>query len=98
MGNTPDAIIVGSGPAGVSAARTLLDKGKSVLLLEAGDYYRPSVRDGPLSVLRRHSDEFWKDLLGPKLDALSGAAGELAKAANAWHGNAAPTIYQGSPG
>jgi monoamine oxidase len=41
-----DAIVVGAGPAGIAAARTLRAHGRSVLLLEASEHIGGRARDG----------------------------------------------------
>lgn len=71
MGPNPDAIVVGSGPAGVSAARKLLEGGKSVLMIDAGDFCQIPPTTGPLSYLRRYADDHWPVFLGHDLAALS---------------------------
>jgi choline dehydrogenase-like flavoprotein len=70
----PDAIIVGSGPAGVSAARRLLEGGKSVLLVDAGDFRQNSAGPGALGTLRRESDQSWPFFLGSDLNTLDATA------------------------
>ncbi|WP_096700264.1 FAD-dependent monooxygenase [Magnetospirillum sp. 15-1] len=67
-----DVIIVGSGPAGVSVARPLVEAGLSVLMVEAasgllpaGDPTRPALAD-----LRRGAPDTWRHLLGDDLRGL----------------------------
>lgn len=71
----PDAIVVGSGPCGVSAARTLLQGGLSVLLVDAGDFCRVPASTGSLADLRRNAEDGWPIFLGRDLEALR-ATGE----------------------
>ena len=68
----PEVVIIGSGPAGVSAAWPLVEAGCSVLMLEAGvgqvpkpDTERPSLRE-----LRRDAGAGWRHLLGNDLRGL----------------------------
>jgi choline dehydrogenase-like flavoprotein len=70
----PDAIVIGSGPSGVSAARTLLEGGRSVLLLEAGDDCPAAEGDGTLGALRQDPGRNWPIFLGRDLGALDGSA------------------------
>ena len=55
--NTPQVVIVGSGPAGVSAAWPLIEAGIEVLMLDgAGDAGLPSAPAGTIGALRRDGD------------------------------------------
>ncbi|WP_436229558.1 NAD(P)-binding protein [Caballeronia sp. LjRoot29] len=45
--NHYDVIVLGSGPGGASLAHKLASTGKSILLLERGDYRKRSVKDTP---------------------------------------------------
>jgi choline dehydrogenase-like flavoprotein len=53
------AIVVGSGPAGVSCAKSLLKNGNSVLLLDVGIDLDPSTRDRIKSLVHKPRQE-WK--------------------------------------
>jgi choline dehydrogenase-like flavoprotein len=66
----PDAIVVGSGPCGVAAARTLLEGGRSVLLVDAGDDCPVPASAGALGVLRRDAEATWPLFLGRDFAAL----------------------------
>ena len=67
-------LVIGSGPAGVSAARPLVDAGVPVLLLEAGTAFLASPADGRpgLAELRQSTPRAWPHLLGEDLRALRG--------------------------
>ncbi|CAA7621330.1 GMC oxidoreductase [Magnetospirillum sp. SS-4] len=69
--NRPDIIVVGTGPAGISAAWPLVEAGLTVLLLDAGTKRldRPAGDRPPLAALRA-SDQGWSSLLGHGLSAL----------------------------
>lgn len=66
----PDVIIVGSGPAGVSAAWPLVEAGLTVAMLDAGDgcAHTPSAERPGLAAMRRLGEPRW--LLGSKLEHL----------------------------
>lgn len=67
----PDIIIIGSGPAGVSAAWPLAEAGFKVLLLEAGESRLPPPSGERQSLAElRASEEGWSSLLGHRLSAL----------------------------
>lgn len=71
----PDVVIIGSGPAGVSAAWPLVEAGLKVLMLDQGR--GPDVPrriDGPLShILWQQDDSQWRELLGEAMTGLGGA-------------------------
>lgn len=75
--NSYDVIIVGSGPAGVSAAFPLLDAGLRVLLLDGGREPRLLPPAGPLLEWRAGDAQQWRTMVGSsyyalrKLDAVS---------------------------
>ena len=63
-----DCIVVGAGPAGVSAAITLARAGLSTVLLERGDYPGAKNVQGAVMYTRMLADvlgEFWKDSQAP---------------------------------
>lgn len=66
-----DIIVIGTGPAGLSAAWPLAEAGLKVLLLDAGAgrLDRPAGNRPPLAALRA-SDQGWSSLLGHGLSAL----------------------------
>lgn len=66
----PEAIVVGTGPCGVCAARKLLEGGRSVLLVDAGDFCPVPAGSASLGELRRHAEEWWPLFLGRELGAL----------------------------
>ena len=59
-----DAIIVGSGPAGVSAAFPLLEAGLRVLMLDGGRQPHVLPPDRPLADWRSQDASQWKTLIG----------------------------------
>jgi choline dehydrogenase-like flavoprotein len=59
----PEFIVIGSGPAGVSAAIPLVEAGRRVLMIDGA---RPS----PLPSLNEAADESWRRVLGDELTAL----------------------------
>lgn len=68
----PDAIVVGSGPAGVHAARALLDAGKTVLIVDGGNA-APAILGRhalPFERTRRDDPEQWKWFLGEDLSGI----------------------------
>ena len=62
----PQVVIIGSGPAGVSAAFPLVEKGVRVLMLNAGQYDHSSAELCEHDTLRglRQSPRFWKVMVG----------------------------------
>jgi choline dehydrogenase-like flavoprotein len=69
----PEAIIIGSGPAGVSAALPLLDAGWRVLMLDgAGDKALPAAPLGDITAFRR-DQKSWRTRFGSDLAALVSA-------------------------
>lgn len=75
-----DVIIIGSGPAGVHAARALIDAGRTVTMLDGGEaapeiLSQSEVRDFP--TMRREDVDQWKLFLGEDMSniPLSGMEG-----------------------
>jgi choline dehydrogenase-like flavoprotein len=68
-----DVIIVGSGPAGVSAAFPLLDAGLRVLMVDGGRRANSSPPEGFFVDERRTSNEQWRWMLGEDFTALRNA-------------------------
>jgi len=69
--NDADAILVGSGPSGVSVAGPLLASGMRLILLDGGRQRDDLlVPDGAYHDLRRRDGEQWRRFLGPSLEAL----------------------------
>lgn len=69
-----DVIVVGSGPAGTSAAFPMLEAGMRVVLVDGGR--RPEeglLPDGAYHDIRRASADQWRTFLGPRLEALADA-------------------------
>jgi len=66
----PQVVIIGSGPAGVSAAFPLVEKGVRVLMLNAGQYDHSSVELYKSDTLRklRQSSRFWKITIGERYE------------------------------
>lgn len=58
-----DVVIVGSGPAGVSAAWPLVEAGLSVTMLDAGEKSLPDLPSGNIDAFRR-SDDGWRYAFG----------------------------------
>ena len=65
-----DVIIVGSGPAGVSAAFPLVESGLKVLMLDVGAVGEPLPKGRTFSDVRQKDPEQWKMLLGNEFTAL----------------------------
>ena len=65
-----DAIVVGSGPSGVSAALPMLQAGIRVLLLDGGRERNSALPHGAYHDLRRNSSDQWRTFLGSELEAL----------------------------
>jgi choline dehydrogenase-like flavoprotein len=65
-----DAIVVGSGPSGVSVALPLLEAGMRVLLLDGGRQRDAELPDGAYHDIRRDSSAQWRTFLGRDLEAL----------------------------
>jgi choline dehydrogenase-like flavoprotein len=66
-------VVVGSGPAGVSAALALRRRGLPVHLLEAGGTQRPAPPAGEFLDLRRHDRSQWLWQVGSSGEALGGS-------------------------
>lgn len=69
-----DVIVVGSGPAGTSAAFPMLEAGMRVVLVDGGR--RPEedlLPSGAYHDLRRTSADQWRTFLGPRLEGLADA-------------------------
>jgi choline dehydrogenase-like flavoprotein len=65
-----DVVVIGSGPAGVSAAWPLVDAGLSVVMLEAGEGQTPEPPASDLAALR-WSGNGWRHAYGDDLSGLS---------------------------
>lgn len=65
-----DVLIVGSGPAGVSAAFALLGRGLRVLMVDGGRTPRQSPPEGDYLQLRHHDTDQWKWMIGRDFHAL----------------------------
>jgi len=70
-----EIIIVGSGPAGVSAAYPLVESGAPVLMLDGGRTPRMSLPDQPYLVSRSSDPHQWKWLVGETFHALKNIEG-----------------------
>lgn len=68
-----DVVIVGSGPAGVSAAFPLLDAGLRVLMVDGGERAGPTLPPGQLLDLRQHDADQWRWMVGDDFYALGQA-------------------------
>ncbi len=72
--NKPDVIIIGSGPAGVSAAWPLVEAGGNVLMIDAaGEQVHPPSPTGTIGAFRRAPDR-WRMQFGQTLAGLISAA------------------------
>jgi choline dehydrogenase-like flavoprotein len=69
-----DAVIVGSGPGGVSAAFPLADRGLRIMLVDAGGSPSPALPKGAYLKLRAEDDEQWRWMVGCDFHALNGSA------------------------
>lgn len=68
-----DAIVVGSGPAGATAAAALVERGRTVLMLDVGemdDRYAPLIPDVPFTELRRTDADQHRYLLGDDFEGI----------------------------
>lgn len=65
-----DVIVVGSGPAGVSAALPLAEAGLQVLLVDGGREATQSPQPRPFLTSRAEDDEQWKWMIGQDFHAL----------------------------
>lgn len=67
----PDAIVIGSGPAGVHAARGLMDKGKTVMIIDGG-HAAPAILEEAVDGFEntRRKDDQWKWFLGEDLSGI----------------------------
>jgi len=70
MADSYDVIIVGSGPAGVSAAFPLIKAGLNVLMLDGGSRQDQIIPNKPFLTERYESDEQWKWIIGNDYYAL----------------------------
>jgi choline dehydrogenase-like flavoprotein len=71
---TYHAIVVGSGPAGANAAAALIERGKSVLMLDVGDVdarYEQCVPGRPFSDIRRTDEGQHRYMLGDSFEGVS---------------------------
>lgn len=68
-----DVLIVGSGPAGVSAAVPLLNAGLQVLLVDGGRQSTQPPPSGSFLAQRDSDTDQWKWMIGPDFHALRGA-------------------------
>ena len=73
MSRTYDVLIVGSGPAGVSAAFPLVEAGRSVLMVDGGAVSDLSPPRGEYLELRRHDEVQWEWMVGRHFEALANA-------------------------
>src|SRR3954470_546243 len=71
--NEFDFIVVGSGMSGVHAAQTLLEEGRSVLMLDAGidATQNENLPDGDFFTIRKTMNDQYRLWLGEKIEALS---------------------------
>ena len=65
-----DVVIVGSGPAGVSAAFPLVEAGLQVLMVDGGQDTRLAPPAGQFLEIRRHDANQWKWMIGRDFHAL----------------------------
>jgi choline dehydrogenase-like flavoprotein len=66
-----DAIVIGTGPSGVSVAFPMLKAGMRVLLLDGGrERDSDMLPRGAYHDIRRHDPEQWRMFLGPRYEAL----------------------------
>lgn len=65
-----DAIVVGSGPSGVSVAFPMLEAGMRVLLLDGGRQRDGELPEGAYHDIRQGSSDQWHTFLGRDLEAL----------------------------
>lgn len=65
-----DVVIVGSGPAGVSAAYPLVDAGIRVLMVDGGQHSKIAPPAAPFLSAREKDEEQWKWMVGDDFHAL----------------------------
>lgn len=68
-----EAIVVGSGPAGVNAAAALVERGREVLMLDVGDTdprYEPLVPAAPFREIRERDDAQHRYMLGDDFEGI----------------------------
>jgi choline dehydrogenase-like flavoprotein len=65
-----DVIVIGSGPAGVSAARPLVEAGVRVLMVDGGEMPDVGVPDGEYLATRANDPQQWKWMVGRDFWAL----------------------------
>lgn len=71
MVHDADAMVVGSGPSGVSVALPMLEAGMRVLLLDGGKERVPGLLlQGAYHEIRRDAMDQWRAFLGPGLESL----------------------------
>jgi choline dehydrogenase-like flavoprotein len=70
IASAPDVIVVGSGPAGVSAAWPLVEASRNVVMLEAGTAKPAPPAERPTLAQVRGNPATWPELLGERLQAL----------------------------
>lgn len=73
MRDRADVIVVGSGPSAVHAARAVVDRGLTVLMLDVGNEdtrYRDLIPDAPFLELRRTDPGQHRYLLGDEFEAV----------------------------
>lgn len=74
MTESYDAIIIGSGPAGVSAAFPLLDRGLRVLMIDGDLASSAIVPTASYSETRRADPDQWRWMLGDDFHAMKARA------------------------
>ena len=70
-----DVVVVGAGPAGISAAIPLVESGLNVLILDGGDVQTQEITAGSYVDIRSSNNSQWKLFLGERFEALV-ASGE----------------------
>ena len=75
----PDVVIIGTGPAGVSAAYPLVEAGLQVLMIDGGRQVQELARDASYLDLRRNATSQWKVFLGEQLEAFAASGSNSPK-------------------
>lgn len=75
-GKNFDIIVVGSGPSGVHAAKSAVESGASIAMVDVGhtdEHYAPLIPDKPFSEIRRSDPDQRRYFLGDDLEGLGGS-------------------------
>ena len=74
MDNIYEYIVIGSGPAGVHAAQTLVEAGKNVAVIDVGfndEHYAKLVPDDDFENIRKNNPSQYRFFLGDKFESIN---------------------------